>query len=190
MRQHPPSKNVRKKSHAYAKEMVREMTEDFTVFQVYMKETRKGTESPIINGKDSALSLLEVVFDGLDRENFIVILLGPMSELIGINTVSVGSTTCTVIHPREVFKPAILGNACAVVLAHNHPSGDFTPSKADIQISKILRDAGVALQMPVLDHIVWSKLGHYSFAENNWGGSDQKTPQDFPAINWEGTSIH
>lgn len=163
------------------------MSVDFTVFNVYMKETRKATEAPMLRSKDEALALLDVVFEDLDRENFIVVLLGPMSELIGISTVSVGSTTCTVIHPREVFKPAILGNASAIILAHNHPSGDMTPSIADCEVTEILRNAGLVLNIPVIDHIIWTTQGHFSFAENGWEGiaQEQKVEVPFPTIEWD-----
>lgn len=142
---------------------------DFNVFNVTMKVTPKEGERPILTCVDDALVLLEYMFSDLDREHFVVILLGPDSSLIGINTISVGSVTTAVVHPREVFKPAILGNAVAILLAHNHPYGDIDPSELDINTTEVLRNAGDILQIRVVDHIVWSRTGFFSFAENVWG---------------------
>jgi DNA repair protein RadC len=72
------------------------------------------------------------IFAGADREEFVVVLLDAKHRPIGINTVSIGSLTASIVHPREVFKPAIAGNSAALLLAHNHPSGDPTPSAEDI----------------------------------------------------------
>jgi DNA repair protein RadC len=133
-----------------------------------MNVTPKEGERPILAGLDDTLVLLEYMFSGLDREHFVAILLGPDSSLIGINTISIGSVTTAVVHPREVFKPAILGNAVAILLAHNHPFGDFEPSELDINTTEVLRNAGDILQIRVVDHIVWSRTGHFSFADNIW----------------------
>lgn len=142
---------------------------DYALFNVTMKVSPKEGKAPIIAGVDDALVLLEYMFSDLDREHFVAILLGPDSSLIGINTISVGSVTTAVVHPREVFKPAILGNAVAILLAHNHPFGDFEPSELDINTTEVLRNAGDILQIRVVDHIVWSRTGHFSFAEKIWG---------------------
>ena len=89
-----------------------------------------------------------------DREVFSVILLDVNNRVIGINVVSIGSLTASVVHPREVFKAAILANAANIILTHNHPSGDPAPSKEDISITSRLVQAGRLLDIPVLDHII------------------------------------
>jgi DNA repair protein RadC len=91
----------------------------------------------------------------LDRKN----------RLIGLNTVSIGSLTASVVHPREVFKPAILANAAAVIVAHNHPSGDPHPSQEDKLLTRKLVLAGEALSIQVLDHLVLGDGRHYSFKD-------------------------
>lgn len=70
-----------------------------------------------------AAEVLRVYLDGVDREHFVVLLLDTQNQIIGIHTVTVGTLDASLIHPREIFKPAILANAASVVLAHNHPSG-------------------------------------------------------------------
>ena len=89
-----------------------------------------------------------------DREVFAVMLLDTKNHVIGINVVSVGSLTASVVHPREVFKAACLANATNIILTHNHPSGDPAPSKEDISITSRLVQAGRLMDIPVLDHII------------------------------------
>jgi DNA repair protein RadC len=92
--------------------------------------------------------------EGADREHFIVILLNRKNGVIGINTVSMGSLTASVVHPREVFKPAILANAAAMICAHNHPSGDPFPSNEDRTLTARLVQGGKLLGIDVLDHVI------------------------------------
>ncbi len=91
--------------------------------------------------KDVA-DLMAPVFAGLDREAFFVVLLDAKNRASGYNLVSLGSLTAALVHPREVFKPAIAGSAAAVVLVHNHPSGDPSPSAEDLALTKRLCEVG------------------------------------------------
>jgi DNA repair protein RadC len=110
--------------------------------------------------------VLRPLFAGADRELFAVACLDAKHHLIGVNVVSVGSLTLSIVHPREVFKPVILLNACAVVLAHNHPSGDPTPSPEDRTLTARLVAAGELLGIRVLDHVILTDDGpYYSFAD-------------------------
>lgn len=90
----------------------------------------------------------------LDREVFMVFYLSAKNQVIFDEAVSVGSLTSSLVHPRELFKGAIKRSAAAVVLAHNHPSGDPTPSDDDLQLTKRLAQAGNLLGIQVLDHII------------------------------------
>jgi DNA repair protein RadC len=99
------------------------------------------------------------------KEHFKLILLNTRNKIIGISTISVGSLNTSVVHPREVFKDAIIHNAHSVVLAHNHPSGDTNPSEDDLTITKRLKEAGKILGIEVIDHIIISKNGYFSFKE-------------------------
>lgn len=89
-----------------------------------------------------------------DREHFVVLMLNTKNGLIGRTQVSQGSLNASIVHPREVFKPAIVANAASVVLVHNHPSGQPQPSGADIQLVRRLVKAGDTLGVEVLDSVV------------------------------------
>lgn len=99
------------------------------------------------------------------KEHFKLILLNTRNKIIGISTVSTGTLNTSLVHPREVFKDAIMHNAASVVLAHNHPSGDTEPSENDLTITKRLAEAGKILGIEVLDHIIVTKAGFFSFKE-------------------------
>jgi DNA repair protein RadC len=103
-----------------------------------------------------------------DREYFIVICLDTKNKPTHIETVHIGSLMECSVHPREVFKLAIMSNAASVALVHNHPSGDIYPSENDTSMTKKLANAGKILGISVLDHII---MGHqnkfYSFKDNN-----------------------
>ena len=99
----------------------------------------------------------------LRKEIFMVLMLDARNCLIRGVTVSVGSLTASIVHPREVFKPAILSSAASVIFVHNHPSGDPTPSQDDLKVTAQLVDAGAMMDIKVLDHIIigrksWTSL--------------------------------
>ena len=115
-----------------------------------------------------AAHLLSAYLDGVDREYFVVFLLDQKNHVIGINTVSMGSLTASIVHPREVFKAAILANAATIICGHNHPSGDTMPSQEDRQMTSRLVSAGKLLGINVVDHIIIGSAGKYfSFADEN-----------------------
>ena len=107
----------------------------------------------------------EQLYSDADREQFHVLFLDSKNQLIGVNLVSQGSLASATVHPREVFKAAILANSAAIILTHNHPSGDPTPSREDHECTKRLCECGKLLGIKVLDHIVVGQLSHYSFAD-------------------------
>lgn len=88
------------------------------------------------------------------QENFVVLLLDTRRHLIRRCTISKGTLNRTMVHPRDVFREAIICNACSIILAHNHPSGDPTPSKQDRELTRALIDAGTSLFIPVTDHVI------------------------------------
>ena len=88
------------------------------------------------------------------REHFRIALLDVRRRLIGVHTVSVGCLTSSLVHPREVFRPAILAGAAAIGLSHNHPSGDPEPSQEDIALTRRLAQGGCLLGIEVLDHVI------------------------------------
>lgn len=125
------------------------------------KVERKKVSQPAI-----AAEVLWQFLEGADREHFVVVLLDTQNQIIGIHTVTVGTLDASLVHPREIFKAAILANSAAILLAHNHPSGDPTPSAEDRSVTRLLVDAGVALGIEVLDHLVLGDAPrYYSFQE-------------------------
>ena len=103
-----------------------------------------------------------------DREQFCVILLNSKNEIIGLNIVSTGDLSSAKVHPREVLKPAILSNSAAMILSHNHPSGDLSPSQEDIAITTIIVQASKIMGIQVHEHLIISMQddSYYSFADN------------------------
>lgn len=101
-----------------------------------------------------------------DREIFVVLFVNARRQVVGVNTVSVGTLSASLVHPREVFKGALLSNAAAVVVAHNHPSGDVSPSSEDREATRRLIRAGELLGVPVLDHLIIGGEGMFSFREH------------------------
>lgn len=96
-----------------------------------------------------------------DKEAFSVLLLNTKNKVIGIKTISIGTLDCSIVHPREVFKAAILNSAKSIMVFHNHPSGDTDPSSEDISITKRLAEAGGLLGIKILDHIILGNNGNY-----------------------------
>lgn len=107
-----------------------------------------------IKSPTDAEYLIRWFLEDLDREHFIIILLDTKHQISAIHTVGIGSLNSCIVHPREVFKPAILANAHSIILSHNHPSGVAQPSNEDIKITKRLIEAGEVLGIEVLDHII------------------------------------
>lgn len=109
---------------------------------------------PAIRNAADVYQLLSWDMRRLDREHFRVLLLNTRHQVIRVATVSIGGLSSAQIHPREVFKEAIRYGAAAVIVVHNHPSGDPTPSHDDKQITEQLSAAGTLVGIPVLDHII------------------------------------
>lgn len=100
------------------------------------------------------------------KEQFLVILLNSKNKVIGTELVSEGTLTNSVVHPREVYLPAILQHAAAICVAHNHPSGDPSPSREDRELTAVLAAAGRTLGIPLLDHLIIGDGAYYSFQED------------------------
>lgn len=121
-----------------------------------MRLFRPGTsaERPAIHSPEDAADLLVPMLSGLDREHCLLVSLDTKYRLLTITTVSIGNVDHTFMSPREVFRDALRVGASAVMLAHNHPSGDPEPSRDDQLITRRMESAGDLLAIPVLDHIV------------------------------------
>jgi DNA repair protein RadC len=131
-----------------------------------------------ITGKEMVADIL--FQEGLlpsDREAIIVFNLNNKNRIISLDVVSVGTVNQALVHPRHVFREAVRLNASGIILAHNHPSNDTTPSKVDVKITKKLRKCGSLLNIPLVDHVVVGNAPEkeaYSFRENNWGRNIEK----------------
>ena len=125
-------------------------------YKVMLVRDNKKTETntKFINSPDDVNKIIQSYLNGVDREHFVIMLLNRKNGIIGINTVSVGDLSSSIVHPREVFKPAIVAGAASIILAHNHPSGDPTPSSQDLLVTKRIKEAGDILGIEVLDHII------------------------------------
>ena len=130
-----------------------------------VREGRVSCYNQQIRSSANASTILQSYLADVDREHFVVLLLNQKNRVLGLHTVSVGSLTSSVVHPRETFKAAILANAAAIICGHNHPSGDCQPSKEDRAITTRLVEAGKLLGISVLDHIVVGDGRYFSFAD-------------------------
>ena len=95
------------------------------------------------------------------REHFVAIYLDGRHRPIADSVVSIGTATASLVHPREVFQPAIAVGACALLIGHNHPSGDVTPSAEDLDLTRRLAEAGRLLGVTLLDHVIWERCGAF-----------------------------
>lgn len=117
--------------------------------------------------KESAALFREFIGDGADEEHFVRAALDARRRVIGLSLVSLGTLSASLVHPREVFEPAILLNAAAIVVCHNHPSGDCAPSAEDREATRRLAKAGELLGVPLLDHVILGEGGaFFSFRDS------------------------
>lgn len=126
------------------------------VFSIRLVKERDFDSTPITTPQDAARLLAEFLRDS-DRERFVVLMLATSGACIGINVVSVGTLSASLVSARETFKPPLLSQAASIVLGHNHPSGRLEPSREDIAVTKKLVEAGRLLDIPVRDHVI---VGH------------------------------
>ena len=137
---------------------------------IQIKKTKvdKSERITIRSSKD-ACDVFRTIFnaDTFDwLEESIILCLNRANNVIGYYKISSGGTAGTVIDPKVVFTIGLKSCAQGIIVAHNHPSGTLKPSDADLQITKKLVDAGKTLDMPILDHIILTEEGYYSFADN------------------------
>jgi DNA repair protein RadC len=122
-------------------------------------------EKPQIKDSKSAYILFQKELGDLNYESFCILLLNRANKVIKTVKISDGGITGTVVDQRKVFKIALDNNATSIILGHNHPSGQLTPSTADIELTKKMKEAGAVLDLPILDHIIIGDGNYYSFAD-------------------------
>lgn len=119
-----------------------------------IKESSFLYQTRTISSPKDAYEMIKEQLEGLDREQFIIACLNTKNEPTNISVVAVGILNKAIVHPREVFKTAILSNAASIMAFHNHPSGETTPSQQDIQLTNRLYEAGELLGIKLLDHLI------------------------------------
>ncbi len=122
------------------------------------------TNLPVINSAKDAVAQLSDMRD-LKKEHFVVLYLNAKNQLVHKETISMGTLNANLVHPREVFEPALKHSAAQIIAAHNHPSGDPKPSEDDTEITKRLTEAGKMMGIEVMDHVIISKNSYFSFKE-------------------------
>jgi DNA repair protein RadC len=123
-------------------------------------------DKPIINSWTKLLDYCQLAMGSKTREEFRVLFLNNKNALIADEVQQTGTVDHTPVYPREVMKRALELGATALILSHNHPSGDPTPSKADIDMTRAIIDAATALNIRIHDHLIIAKHKHYSFKSN------------------------
>lgn len=121
----------------------------------------KLAERPEVRVPAQAAPMLAQFIGDADREVFVIAMLTVRHRILGLHTVSVGCLTSSLVHPREVFKPAVLAGCAALVIAHNHPSGDPEPSADDVALTRRLAAAGQVLGIEILDHVILGEAGRF-----------------------------
>ena len=144
------------------------MKADYTVGEVELtyKSTSKA-RSKIYSSEDAYKVLLPTYKEGTIcyKEYFKVLFLNQASQILGYTLISEGGITDTTVDVRVILQAALLTNSVAIILAHNHPSGNLKPSRQDMDITKQVRDAAQFMRIKILDHIILSDTEYYSFAD-------------------------
>ncbi len=128
---------------------------------MYVAELKKrkyrGKRRVEVSTAEHAFAILKPRVEDWAREHFLAVLLDARNGVLAIETVSVGSLSASIVHPREVFKPAMLASAAGVLLGHNHPSGDPEPSPEDYSVTRRLCEVGELVGIEVLDHVIFTE---------------------------------
>ena len=130
--------------------MVREKAQDYNIQR--------------ITSAQDVYSLLHE-YSSKEKEHFIAITLDGQSKVIEKRVIHIGTLNQSLVHPREVFRPAIQDNAAGIIISHNHPSGTLEASRSDVQITQRLKEVSKLVGIELLDHVILSKEGYYSFSE-------------------------
>ncbi len=159
--------------------------------ELYRMSSALATRNPVISSPEAACSFFHSVMENIhDKEAFVVAFLNTKNRVIDYEVVSIGTVNASIVHPREVFRNAIVNKASSVILCHNHPSGVLTPSHEDINITGRLKDTGMVLGINVIDHLIiggLNKDAHYSFKADN--ALESKSPYQVKTVNRK-PSVH
>jgi DNA repair protein RadC len=142
------------------------MTQTYTMTELLsmVEEKARGEDIQRITSASNVYSLLHE-YSTEDREHFLLITLDGASKVINKRVIHIGTLNQSLVHPREVFRPAILDNSAGIIIAHNHPSGTLEPSRADIAITDRLKEVSKLMGIELLDHVILASKGFYSFSD-------------------------
>lgn len=140
---------------------------EISEISINYKPLQKVSElTKIISSKDAVDFFRQIWSEKMQYiEEFYVLLLNRSNKIIGYSKISEGGTAGTVVDPKMVFQTALKANAHSIILSHNHPSGNLKPSDQDIGLTKKIQEVGRALEIPVLDHVILTYEGSFSFAD-------------------------
>lgn len=128
----------------------------YTVKMVKEKSVMYDLESFIVRSPEDGAQAGRMFFEfeELPQEHFCILTLNTKNKVVGAHTIFVGSLNCSIVQPREVFQAALLNNAASIIAFHNHPSGDPSPSREDIEVTKRLEECGRIMGIELLDHVI------------------------------------
>ncbi len=137
-------------------------------FDIGKRFTRfREDEKPSIRSSRDVANLLSDEMRLYENECFKILLLNTKNQLIKVETISVGILNASLVHPREVFKAAIKANSASIIIVHNHPTGDPTPSEEDNETTKRIKEAGKLVGIELLDHIIIGEDGYFSYKDKD-----------------------
>ena len=142
----------------------------YAMFEMFRRASRlkKGGHKQKIRSAEDVYDIFADRLDNIKKEEFYALLLDTKNNVIGEHRISIGTLNSSLIHPREVFNPAIKASSNAIILVHNHPSGECKPSFEDKEVTKMLLKAGDVLQIKVLDHVIIGKDNFFSLKEKGF----------------------
>ncbi len=142
------------------------MSKAYTITELasMMKEEAQRMNVKRITSASDVYALLHE-YSCKDQEHFLLITLDGASKVIEKRVIFIGTLNQSLVHPREIFRPAILDNSAGIIISHNHPSGTLEASRADIQITQRLKEVSKLVGIDLLDHVIISKEGYYSFSD-------------------------
>jgi DNA repair protein RadC len=132
----------------------------------YIPKVKMSNLPKVLTSKDAEAQFRTLWSDKLEYiEEMYIMLLNRANKLLGFSKISQGGLSGTVVDARVVFQVALKANASSILLAHNHPSGNLKPSEADLKITKTIKEAGRFMEIPLIDHLILTQEGYYSFAD-------------------------
>ncbi len=146
------------------KEPTPQTTYSMTQLLLMVKEEAQKEDIKRITKAEDVYSLLHE-YSNKQQEHFLLVTLDGASKVINTRMIFLGTLNQSIVHPREIFRPAILDNAAGVIISHNHPSGTLSASRADIAITERLKTVGKLVGIELLDHVILSNQGYYSFSD-------------------------